>query len=350
MISQQVANKRQQRPPVFSAQAFPPIISAAEKKRIQEKIACLLKQKKAKIIAHYYVDPFIQELAEVTGGCVADSLAMAEFGRASIADILVVAGVKFMAETAKILSPEKKIIVPTLSATCSLDLGCPVEEFSAFCNEHKDRTVVVYANTSAAVKAQADWVVTSSCAIDVVRHLDAQGEKILWAPDRFLGDYIQKNTGADMLMWYGSCIVHDEFKAEGILQLKALYPEAAVLVHPESPASVIALADAVGSTSQLIKATEKLPNDLFIVATETGIFYKMRGVAPHKQFIQAPTRGPGATCQSCARCPWMKQNDLLNLLQCLENEAPEILVPEEIRVKAGQPLEKMLCFAREHLV
>jgi quinolinate synthase len=347
VISQQVAHKLKQLPPSFDVPKAASPISPIEANILQKKIKQLLKQKNAKIIAHYYVDPTIQALAEMTGGCVADSLAMAEFGRASDAEILIVAGVKFMAETAKILSPEKKVIVPTLEATCSLDLGCPIAEFSTFCDEHPERTVVVYANTSAAVKARADWVVTSSCAIDIVRHLDGQGEKILWAPDRFLGDYIQKNTGADMLMWYGSCIVHDEFKAEGIVQLKALYPDAAVLVHPESPASVIALADAVGSTSQLIQAAEKLPHEIFIVATETGIFYKMREAAPNKQFLQAPTRGAGATCQSCARCPWMKQNDLLNLLQCLEHEGPEIFVPEDIRLTAMIPLERMLNFTQK---
>ena len=297
------------------------------------------------MVAHYYVDPAIQALAEATGGCVADSLAMAQFGRTSTADLLVVVGVKFMGETAKILSPEKKVIVPTLDATCSLDLGCPMEAFAAFCDAHPERTVVVYANTSAAVKARADWVVTSSCALDIIRHLDAQGEKILWASDRFLGDYLQKSTGADMLLWHGSCIVHDEFKAEGLAQLKALYPEAGVLVHPESPASVIALADVVGSTSQLIQAAARLPHDLFIVATETGIFYKMRAAAPNKQLIQAPTRGVGATCQSCARCPWMKQNDLRNLWQCLADEGPEIFISEDIRARALVPLERMLRFS-----
>ncbi len=346
MISEQIAYKLRQDPPKFFAPASGSVVSLSEQAALQEKIKRLLQAKHAKIIAHYYVDPDLQALAEETQGFIGDSLAMAEFGRKSDADILIVAGVRFMAETAKILSPEKKVIVPTLEATCSLDLGCPADEFSAFCDEHPERTVVVYANTSAAVKARADWVVTSSCAIDIVKHLDAQGEKILWAPDRFLGDYIQKNTGADMLMWYGSCIVHDEFKAEGILQLKQLYPDAAVLVHPESPASVIALADAVGSTSQLIAAAKTLPNDLFIVATETGIFYKMREAAPNKQFLQAPTRGEGATCQSCARCPWMKQNHLSNLWYCLENEGPEIFVPEDVRIKALQPLERMLHFAR----
>jgi len=314
---------------------------------LKEKISALLREKNAKIIAHYYVDPEIQALAEDTNGFIGDSLAMASFGQQSDADMLVIVGVKFMAETAKILSPQKKVIVPTIEATCSLDIGCPIETFSAFCDAHPDRTVVVYANTSADVKARADWVVTSSCAIDIVRHLDSEGKKILWAPDRFLGDYIQKNTGADMLCWQGSCIVHDEFKAEGISQLKALYPDAAILVHPESPGSVIALADVVGSTSQLIHAAATMPNDIFIVATEVGIFYKMRAAAPYKQFIQAPTRGVGATCQSCAHCPWMKQNSLDNLLECLEKDSPEIFVPEAIRVRALAPLERMLNFSRE---
>lgn len=346
VISNQVAEKLKQAPPVFSASFSSSKCSDLDKSHLQEKIIALLKEKNASLIAHYYVDPEIQKLAEMSKGFIGDSLAMAEFGQKSKAEILIVAGVQFMAESAKILSPEKKILVPTLTATCSLDLGCPIDEFSAFCDEHQDRTVVVYANTSAAVKARADWVVTSSCAIDIVRHLDACGEKILWAPDRFLGNYIQKNTGADMLMWYGSCIVHDEFKAESILQLKKLYPEAAVLVHPESPEAVIALADVVGSTSQLIRAAATLPNEIFIVATETGIFYKMREVAANKQFIQAPTRGEGASCQSCARCPWMKQNNLMNLLSCLEKEDTEITVAEDIRIKALKPLERMLNFVK----
>lgn len=348
MITQHIASKLKNKPPSFNVPALPVNISVAQKKELIEIIRNLLKKKNATIIAHYYADPDIQDLAQTSGGIIADSLAMAEFGKNSDADILIVAGVKFMAETAKILSPQKKVLVPTLEATCSLDLGCPIEEFSAFCDAHSDRTVVVYANTSAAVKARADWVVTSSCAIDIVRYLDAQGKKLIWAPDRFLGDYIQKNTGADMLSWYGSCIVHDEFKAEGIVQLKTLYPNAAVLVHPESTSSVIELADVVGSTSQLIAAAKTLDNEIFIVATEVGIFHKMREAAPEKQFLEAPTRGSGATCQSCARCPWMKQNTLLNLLTCLENEMPEITVSEDIRIKAMIPLERMLAFTRSN--
>ena len=201
----------------------------------------LLQQKNAVLVAHYYTDAIVQELADATGGFVGDSLEMARWGARQDAEVLVVAGVRFMGETAKILSPEKTVLMPTLNAECSLDLGCPADEFSAFCEQHPDRDVVVYANTSAAVKARADWVVTSSCALDIVESLDSQGKKLVWGPDRYLGSYIQKQTGADMLLWQSSCIVHEEFKSRGILDLKKIYPDAAVLVHPESP-------DVVGST------------------------------------------------------------------------------------------------------
>lgn len=347
MISKQIAEKLQANPPSFSIPEIPKSISQEEKLVYIEKIKKLLQEKDAVIVAHYYVDPDIQDIAAATGGCVADSLQMAKFGREHPASTLIVAGVGFMAESAKILSPEKKVLVPTLTATCSLDLGCPADEFKQFCNEHPDREVIVYANTSAAVKACADWVVTSSCALDIVNYLDSQGKKLIWAPDRFLGDYIQKQTGADMLSWYGSCIVHDEFKAQGIEQLKLLYPEAAVLVHPESPAEVIALADRVGSTSQLIQAVTELEHPMFIVATEVGVFHKMREAAPNKQFIEAPTRGHGATCKSCAQCPWMKQNTLESLTNVLENLNNEILIDESVRAKAEVSLARMLDFSQK---
>ncbi|HAK16359.1 MAG TPA: quinolinate synthase, partial [Acinetobacter junii] len=281
-------------------------------------IAAELKKRDAVLVAHYYCDPDVQELAELTGGCVSDSLEMARFGRDHAASTLVVAGVKFMGETAKILSPEKTVLMPTLEATCSLDLGCPVDEFTAFCDQHPDHTVVVYANTSAAVKARADWVVTSSCAVEIIEHLDSLGEKIIWAPDQHLGRYIQKKTGADMLLWDGACIVHEEFRARGIAQMKALYPDAAVLVHPESPESVVDIADAVGSTSQLIKAAQTLPHKQMIVATDRGIFYKMQQAAPDKELFEAPTAGEGATCRSCAHCPWMAMNELDGILHVLQ--------------------------------
>lgn len=307
----------------------------------------LLREQDAVLVAHYYTAPIVQALAEETGGCVADSLEMARFGRDHAAKTLIVAGVRFMGETAKILTPHKRVLMPTLEATCSLDLGCPADTFTTFCDEHPDRTVVVYANTSAAVKARADWVVTSSCAVDIVEHLDAEGQKIIWAPDKHLGDYVQKKTGADMLLWDGSCIVHEEFKARGLLDLKALYPDAAILVHPESPASVIELADVVGSTSQLINAVRKMDRQQFIVATDQGIFYKMQQAAgAEKELIIAPTAGSGATCRSCANCPWMAMNDLQALKAVLTkpDATHEIHVDLALAERAMKPLQRMLDF------
>ena len=314
----------------------------------REQIRELLRQRDAVLVAHYYTDPEIQSLAEETGGCVSDSLEMARFGRDSEASTLLVAGVRFMGETAKILSPEKRVLMPTLEATCSLDIGCPPEEFSRFCDAHPDRTVVVYANTSAAVKARADWVVTSSIAVELIDYLDQRGESILWAPDRHLGDYVARATGADVLCWDGACIVHEEFKARGILDLKQAWPDAAVLVHPESPEPVIEIADVVGSTSQLIRAATELPNETLIVATDRGIFYKMQQQAPDKRLIEAPTAGSGGTCRSCAHCPWMAMNGLENLYQVLADEegaGQEIFVDRELGERAMVPLNRMLAFA-----
>src|SRR5574337_114844 len=254
---------------------------------LKDKIKRLLKERNAVMVSHYYVHPDLQDLAEETGGIVSDSLEMARFGRDHAAQTLVVSGVKFMGETAKILSPEKTVLMPDLDATCSLDLGCPIKEFSAFCDQHPDRTVVVYANTSAAVKARADWLVTSSCALDIVRALKDAGHKILWAPDRHLGVYIERETGADMVFWNGACIVHDEFKALELELLKKEHPGAKVLVHPESPADVIALADAVGSTSAILKAARELDAAEFIVATDKGMMHKLRQLNPGKTFIEA---------------------------------------------------------------
>lgn len=321
-------------------------LSEAEQIDYKRRFAEALKARDAVLVAHYYTDPLIQALAEETGGCVSDSLEMARFGRDHPASTLVVAGVRFMGETAKILSPEKRVLMPTLEATCSLDIGCPADEFAQFCDQHPDRTVVVYANTSAAVKARADWVVTSSCALPIVEHLMDRGEKILWAPDQHLGNYIQRETGADMLLWQGSCIVHEEFKAQALIDLKAVYPEAAVLVHPESPMSVVELADVVGSTSQLIKATQTMPNETFIVATDRGIFYKMQQGAPDKRLIEAPTAGNGATCRSCAHCPWMAMNTLPAMLQSLEQGSNEIQVDPQLIPLAVRSLDRMLAFTQ----
>ncbi|WP_100641939.1 quinolinate synthase NadA [Alteromonas facilis] len=329
--------------------AKPKPLSAEREAFLKAEIKQLLKQKNAVLVAHYYTDPEIQALAEETNGCISDSLEMARFGRDASEQTLIVAGVKFMGETAKILSPEKTVLMPTLEATCSLDIGCPADKFSEFCDAHPDHTVVVYANTSAAVKARADWVVTSSIALEIVEHLDAQGEKIIWAPDRHLGSYIQKQTGAEMLMWDGECIVHDEFSAQALKDMKRLHPDAAILVHPESPASVVEMADAVGSTTQLINAAQSLPNEKLIVATDRGIFYKMQQLAPNKTFIEAPTSGNGATCKSCAHCPWMAMNGLEAIYSALtgNHSEHEIHVDETLRVDAMKPLNRMLDFAAQ---
>ena len=319
-------------------------LSTGERLALKEKIKGLLREKNAVMVSHYYVHPDLQDLAEETGGIVSDSLEMARFGRDHAAQTLVVSGVRFMGETAKILSPEKTVLMPDLDATCSLDLGCPADEFSAFCDQHPDRTVVVYANTSAAVKARADWVVTSSCALDIVRALKDKGHKILWAPDRHLGDYIQRETGADMLLWQGNCIVHDEFKAVELELMKAQYPDAKVLVHPESPASVVALADAVGSTSAILKAAKELDATEFIVATDQGMMHKLRTLNPGKIFYPAPTAGNSATCKSCAHCPWMAMNGLEGVAQVLERGSNAISVNNAIIDRARLPIDRMLAF------
>jgi quinolinate synthase len=322
-------------------------LSPEQQRALVHRIKDQLAAHNAVIVAHYYTAPEIQALAEETGGCVSDSLEMARFGHDHPAETLIVAGVRFMGETAKILTPQKRVLMPTLEATCSLDLGCPADEFSAFCDEHPDREVVVYANTSAAVKARADWVVTSSIALDVAEHLSSQGKKILWAPDRHLGDYVRRETGADIVMWDGACIVHEEFKARALEDLKRVYPDAAVLVHPESPASVIELADRVGSTTQIINAAREMDNPQFIVATDQGIFYKLQQQAPDKQFIIAPTAGNGATCRSCANCPWMAMNELETLASVFDRDDNEIFVDRELGERAMLPLRRMLQFSAD---
>jgi quinolinate synthase len=321
------------------------VLGADERAALKTRIKALMKQQDAVLVAHYYTSADLQDLADETGGCVSDSLEMARFGHAHPAKTLIVAGVKFMGETAKILNPEKRVLMPDLGADCSLDLACPADEFAAFCDAHPDRLSVVYANTSAAVKARADWVVTSGIAVKIVKYLHSQGHKLLWAPDRHLGDYVQRVSGADMLLWQGSCVVHDAFKADALKKLHAEHPAAAVLVHPESPAAVIALADVVGSTTQLIEAVKNLPNPEFIVATDNGIFHKMHAAAPGKILLEAPTAGEGATCQSCAHCPWMAMNGLRNLAGVLESGANEILIEESVRAKALLSIQRMLDFA-----
>ncbi len=321
-----------------------------EKKRLMDEIQQLLERQDAVLVAHYYVDDGLQELALKTGGHVADSLEMARFGHDHPAQTLIVAGVRFMGETAKILNPEKRVLMVEDEATCSLDLSCPIDRFSQFCDAHPDRKVVVYANTSAEIKARSVWVVTSGIALDIVRHLRDQGEKIIWAPDRHLGDYIQHQTGADMLLWGGVCVVHDEYRSAELQQMMKRYPGAMVLAHPESPRSVIQLADVVGSTTALINAVQQSDARCFIVATDRGIFYKMRSVAGEKELLEAPTEGKGASCVSCGHCPWMAINTLHRLREILLNGGKSIEIDVKIAEKALIPIQRMLDFADQREV
>ena len=348
MINKQVFNDRINKAWPKSMEMHP---EESLKSSYIEKIKKHLIEQDVCLISHYYVNKDIQALAEQTGGIVADSLEMAKFGNLHPAKKLIIAGVRFMGETAKILSPGKTILMPTLEAECSLDLSCQVDDFMKFREKYPERKVVVYANTSAEIKACADWVVTSSIALDVVEYLDSLGEKIIWGPDKYLGRYIEKQTGADMVHWNGACIVHEEFKAIELSNLKLIHPDAAVLVHPESPLNVIDQADVAGSTSQLLRAAQDLPNKKFIVATDQGIFYKMQQTCPEKVFIPAPTSGNSATCKSCGSCPWMNMNGLKNLLSLLESNSNrlkdfEIHVPKVVREKALISLGRMINFTK----
>ncbi len=325
-------------------------ITVNEKKEIESKIKEELKRQNAILISHYYVDGLLQDLTLSTGGTVSDSLEMARFGKEHSATTLVVSGVKFMGETAKILSPEKRILMPDVEATCSLDLGCPVDDFTRFCDENPERIVVVYANTSAAVKARADWTVTSSCAVDIVKHFAKEKIPIIFAPDKHLGQYIRENTGADMLLWDGHCVVHDEFKAFELKEMKQnLNADTLVLVHPESPKSVVEQADFIGSTSQMLNFSIKSKAKNFIVATDGGLLHSMRKASLDKVFYEAPTAGSGATCKSCAYCPWMAMNSLKGILNALKNGVGEILVSNETIKKANTSLERMLDFTKNNV-
>lgn len=318
--------------------------SKERRARLMARGAELLASGETALVAHFYVDGDVQDLALATGGCVSDSLEMARFGARSPAKRLVVAGVRFMGETAKILCPDKEVLMPDLRAECSLDLGCRAEDFAAMRAAHPDRVAVVYANTGAAVKALSDWTVTSSCALDIVGALRDQGRKILWAPDRHLGAYIAEQTGADMLLWDGSCTVHDEFKSEELAILRSQMPEAAVLAHPESPKGVVEQADVVGSTSALLSAAVSRPEQSFIVATDKGILHRMRALAPGKTFVPAPTGGSSATCKSCAACPWMAMSSLERLVAALESGGPSIQLDPVLSAKARLSIQRMLDF------
>lgn len=305
----------------------------------------LINKQNIKLVSHYYVHKDLQYIAEKSGGYIGDSLGMAQWATKTECDTIVLAGVYFMAETIKILNPNKKVFVLDKEATCSLDVGCDYEGLKQMVENNQDREVVVYANTSAKVKTLANWVVTSKNAIPIVEHLYEQDKKILWAPDKHMARYIQNQTDADMISWQGTCSVHDQFKIDGINNLKENYPGAKVIAHPESPEEITSMADLVGSTKDMIQYTIENDSNTFIVATDKGLFYQLQKHSPNKIFLQAPTGGNGATCKMCAQCPWMEKNTVRQLYDFLSG-VPfyEVNVDENIAAKAKLPLDKMISF------
>lgn len=300
-------------------------------------IARLKKEKKAIILAHYYQEPDIQDVADYIG----DSLGLAQQAEKTDAEMIVFAGVHFMAETAKILNPTKKVLLPDLRAGCSLADSCPPAAFSAFKQQHPDHIVISYINCTAAIKAMSDIICTSSNAVAVVNSVPKE-QKIIFAPDKNLGRYVMQQTGRDMVLWNGTCMVHELFSLEKIIRLKARHPEAKFIAHPECEEPVLDIADFIGSTTALLQYTVKDPATSFIVATESGILHKMSAASPQKTFIPAP---PDNLC-ACNDCPHMKLNTLEKLYLCMKHEQPELIMDEALRVKALQPILRMLEISR----
>lgn len=304
------------------------------KSELIEKINILRKEKNAIILAHFYQNKEIQDIADFVG----DSLALAQWAAKTKHEIIVLCGVHFMGETAKIICPEKKVLIPDLLAGCSLADSCPADEFEAFIKDNPNHTVISYVNTTAAVKALTDIVVTSSNAKEIVESLPLD-EKIIFGPDKNLGNYINNLTNRNMLLWDGACHVHEQFSLEKIIELKQKYPNALLLAHPECRKYILEIADHVGSTSSILKFATQSENKEFIVATEFGIMHELRKRNPHKNFIPAPPEDVDCACNECS---FMKQNTLEKLYLCLKNEEPEITIDEEIRLKAVKPINKML--------
>jgi len=305
-----------------------------EKKELLEEISRLRKEKNAVILAHFYQEPDIQDIADHVG----DSLALAQWAAQTDADIIVLCGVHFMGETAKILNPQKKVLIPDMNAGCSLADSCPADAFEEFVKSHPDYTVISYVNTSAAVKALTDVVVTSTNAKKIVESFPKE-EKIIFAPDKNLGNYINSITGRQMLLWNGACHVHEQFSVQKLVELKKKYPEALVLAHPECTKPLLMLADFIGSTQALLNFATSSDKKFFLVATESGILHEMQKKNPDKQFIPVPPND--STC-ACNECNFMRLNTLEKVYQCLLNESPEIFVDEEIRQKAVKPILRML--------
>jgi quinolinate synthase len=310
-----------------------------DKEGYVKEIGRLRKEKKAVILAHYYQTADIQDLADFVG----DSLALAQWAARTEAEVLVVCGVHFMGETAKILCPGKKVLVPDLAAGCSLADSCPAEAFEAFIKEHPGYTVISYVNTSAAVKALSDVVVTSTNARQIVESFPKEA-KLIFGPDRNLGNYINSITGRQMLLWNGACHVHEQFSLEKMLALKKQYPDAALIAHPECKQPVLQVADFIGSTAALLKYTRQSDRQRFIVATESGVIHEMQKCSPQKEFIPAPPND--STC-ACNECNFMRLNTVEKLYRCLAAENPQIEVDEAVRRKAVHPIERMLKLSEE---
>jgi quinolinate synthase len=300
---------------------------------LEEEILSLKKKLNAVILSHYYQESEIQDMSDFIG----DSLELSRRAASTDADIIVFAGVHFMAETAKILCPDKKVLLPDLNAGCSLAEGCPAPLFKQFIDAHPGHVIISYINCSAAVKALSDIICTSSNAVKIIEQIP-EGKKIIFAPDRNLGKYIIRKTGRDMLLWDGSCIVHETFSGRKIIELKLENPDALLIAHPECEEAVLNRADFIGSTSALLKFTQDSTANEFIVATEEGIIHQMLKKSPGKKFIPAP---PEANC-SCNECPYMKLNTMEKLYLCMKEQKPEIVLDEEIRVRALKPIQKML--------
>jgi quinolinate synthase len=301
---------------------------------IVKEIADLKREKNAIILAHYYQTGDIQDIADFIG----DSLGLSQKAAANDADIILFAGVRFMAETAKILAPEKKVLLPDMMAGCSLADSCKPDEFKKFIDENPGRTVISYVNTTAEIKALSDIICTSSNAVQIVESLPVD-EKIIFAPDRNLGNYVQNKTGRDMVIWNGTCYVHEEFSLEAIINLKEIYPDAKVIVHPECEMPIRLVADFIGSTSSLLSFTKKDSSETYIVATEPGIIHQMQKANPEKKYIPVPPID--STC-GCSECSFMKLITLEKILNCLKNEKPEILLDNDTIVKAGKPIRRMM--------
>ena len=304
-------------------------------KTLKEKILLLKKEKNVVILAHYYQQPEIQEIADYVG----DSLGLSQEAAKADADIILFAGVHFMAETAKILNPNKKVILPDLKAGCSLAESCPPDVFKKFIDSHPNHIVITYVNCSAEIKALSDIVCTSSNAVKIVESVP-ENTPIIFAPDKNLGKYIIQKTGRNMLLWDGSCVVHEAFSLDKLIELHKIHPDAKIIAHPESETHILETASYIGSTSGMINHVKTSSHNKFIVATEAGILYKMQLEVPNKILIPAPSEEDN-TC-ACSECGYMKVNTLQKVYDCLLHETPEIIVPEDIRERALVPIERML--------